>query len=344
MIKPLKQRLSETTASASKADRLLANYMLAELVTLPFETAASLAEKVAVSEPTVGRFCRTLGYESFKDLKTHLRLEIGDQPWLIGDRLRDLQARVIAGEDQLARGLELEIAALVAVYEIAHSPAFATVAKRLAKVSAVFSAGFQTERGMAQIFVNQLQYVRDGVDLLDLAAGNFAQVLARDDNDTAIVIFEARRYSRLAYDLAREANLAGIHVTLITDSYCDWGDLADEVFVVPTEFNLFWESTAQMASLVNLLVNAVFMELGPEVEQRMNRIANLYGQFTGHVGRVPAKRTAGIRTTEKKGVAPVKTTVTKSNTTPNKHKVSRKRSTKDKITTKKKRSAKKRQI
>jgi DNA-binding MurR/RpiR family transcriptional regulator len=328
MKKPLKQRLSETAVTASKADRLLANYMLAELATLPFETAASLAEKVAVSEPTVGRFCRTLGYESFKDLKTHLRLEIGDQPWLIGDRLRDLQARVTAGEDQLVKGLELEIAALVAVYEIAHSPAFASVAKRLAKVPAVFAAGFQTERGMAQIFVNQLQYIRDGVDLLDLAAGNFAQVFARDDNDTALVIFEARRYSRLAYELAREANLAGIHVTLITDSYCDWGDLADEVFVVPTEFNLFWESTAQMASLVNLLVNAVFMELGPEVEQRMNRIANLYGQFTGHVGRVPAKR----------------------NTTPNKNKISQKRSTKNKVTTKststssKKRAAKKRQI
>ncbi len=297
--KPLQQRLADTKASASKADRSLASYMLAELTTLPFETAASIADKVAVSEPTVGRFCRTLGYGSFKDLKAHLRSDIGDQPWLIGDRLRDLQVRNRAGEDQLVRGLELEMAALVAVYEIAHSPAWNRVVTRLATAGAVFAAGFQTERGMAQIFVNQLQYLRDRVDLLDLASGNFAQVLVRDDTDAALVIFEARRYSRLARDLAVEAKAAGIPVTLITDPYCDWGDVADEVFVVPTEFNLFWESTAQMASLANLLVNGVFMELGPKVEDRMNRIATLYGKFTGHVGSSPAKR-GDARTAETK--------------------------------------------
>jgi hypothetical protein len=38
-----------------------------------------------------------------------------------------------------------------------------------------------------------------------------------------------------------------------------------------------------MASLANLLVNGVFLELGPQVEARMNKIARLYGKFTGHV-------------------------------------------------------------
>jgi DNA-binding MurR/RpiR family transcriptional regulator len=292
MPKSLRERLSEANASASRADRAVAGFMLAQMSTIPFETAASLAEKVGVSEPTVGRFCRTLGYSSFKDLKAHLHRDMGDEPWLIGDRLRDLRERNRAGEDQLVRGLELEMAALVAVYELAHSPEWVRVVGRLATASAVFATGFQTERGMAQIFVNQLQYLRDGVELLDLAGGNFAQVLARDNSDVALVIFEARRYSRLAHDLAIAAKSAGIPVTLITDPYCDWGrDVADEMFVVPTELNLFWESTAQMASLVNLLVNGVFMELGPEVEVRMNRIAGLYGQFTGHVGSAPTRKT-----------------------------------------------------
>lgn len=291
MSKSLQVRLTEASTSASKADRALAAFILAQLSTIPFETAASLAQKVAVSEPTVGRFCRTLGYSSFKDLKAHLKQDMGDQPWLIGDRLRDLQARNRAGEDQLVRGLELEMASLVAVYEQAGSADWDKVVKRLATVGSVFATGFQTERGMAQIFVNQLQYLRDGVELLDLAGGNFAQVLARDDTDAALVIFEARRYSRLARDLAVAAKEKGIPVTLITDPYCDWGrDVVDEMFVVPTEFNLFWESTAQMASLANLLVNGVFMQLGPEVEERMNRVAALYGQFTGHVGNAAPSR------------------------------------------------------
>lgn len=294
MAKPLHDRLTEALSSATKADRAIANYMLSEPRNLPFDTAASLAAKVGVSEPTVGRFCRAIGYDGFKDLKKNLKNDMGDQPWLIGDRLRDLRARAQAGEDQLARGLELEMASLVTVYEIAHSASFDAVVQRLASAGAVYAIGFQTERGMAQIFVNQLQYLRDRVQLLDLAAGNFAEVLAMEGQDAALVIFEARRYSRHARLLAEDAKNLGIHVTLITDPYCDWAhEVADEIFVVPTSFNLFWDSNAQMASLANLLVNGVFMALGPQVEARMDKIANLYGRFTGHVGKPAPTRLEG---------------------------------------------------
>ena len=291
MTKSLRERLNDAVASASKADRALATYMLAELGTLPFETAASLAAKVAVSEPTVGRFCRAIGYDGFKDLKNNLRGDMGDQPWLIKDRLRDLQERTLAGEDQLTRGLELEMAALVAVYEAAHTPEWDRVVKRLAAATSVYVVGFQTERGIAEVFAHQLQYLRDKVQLLDLASGNFADLLASEEKDTALVIFEARRYSQNALLLAQEAKSGGIPVTLITDPYCDWGHrVADEIFVVPTSFNLFWESTAQMASLANLLVNGVFLELGPQVEARMNKIARLYGKFTGHVDQTAPQK------------------------------------------------------
>lgn len=294
MSKPVRDRLQECLATASKADRAIASYMLAQLSTLPFETAASLAGKVDVSEPTVGRFCRAIGYQSFRDLKDHLKQDIGDRPWLISDRLRDLRERTRAGEDQLARSLELEIAALVAVYELAHTPEWRRVVERLARARSVFAAGFQTERGMAQIFVNQLQYLRDRVQLLDLSGGNFAELLASGDGDACLVIFEARRYSRLALVLAEEAKAAGVPVTLVTDPFCDWGHpLVDEMFVVPTEFNLFWDSTAQMASLANLLVHGVFIELGPEAEVRMNEVARLYGRFSGHVGDPAAFLTEG---------------------------------------------------
>jgi DNA-binding MurR/RpiR family transcriptional regulator len=121
--------------------------------------------------------------------------------------------------------------------------------------------------------------------LIDLEGGNFAELLVSGKDQSCLVIFEARRYSRMARLLASKARKAGIPTTLVTDAFCDWGrDLVDEMFVVPTEFNLFWESTAQMASLANLLVNGVFIELGPAVEERMNEVSRLYSRFTGYVG------------------------------------------------------------
>ena len=294
MNKSIEARLTTVMETGSKADRTIANFMLSQLQSLPFETAASLASKVGVSEPTVGRFCRSMGYKSFKDLKEHLKGDIGDKPWLISDRLKDFQSRAQAGEDQLSRGLELEMAALVHVYELAHTDRWKIAVDKIAYAPAVYTAGFQTERGMAQIFANQLHYLRERVTLLDLAAGNFSEVLLGDQAGACLVIFEARRYSRMARLLAEDAKKQGVFSILITDSFCDWGrDLVDEMFVVPTEFNLFWESTAQMASLANLLVNSVFLALGPNVEERMNAVSRLYNHYTGYVGDVSGPSKGG---------------------------------------------------
>jgi DNA-binding MurR/RpiR family transcriptional regulator len=281
----LRERLQNGLLAGTKSDKALASYILGSTGSIPFETAATLAEKVGVSEPTVGRFCRALGYRSFKDLKDQLGQEIGDRPWLISDRLRDFQERSVAGDDQLAQALRLEMAGLVAVYELARTAEWTAAIKAVASARRVMVGGFQTERGMAQIFVNQLQYLRDGVSQIDLAGGNFAEVLATDPDGLCLVMFEARRYSRLALVLAREARKAGIHVVLVTDAFCAWGrGEVDEMFVVPTEFNLFWDSTAQMASLINLMMNAISIAIGPAVETRMTRVSQLYSQFTGHIG------------------------------------------------------------
>lgn len=282
---PMRQRLEACLGDGTKADRALAAYILARPETIPFETAATLAEKVGVSEATVGRFCRSLGYDNLKDLKQHLGQDIGERPWLIADRLRDFQDQARASDDPLGRSLELEMAGLVAVYEIARSAEFRKVVERLTRARRVFVCGFQTERAMAQMFAHQLQYLRDGVQLLDLDGGHFAELFATEVEGTTLVLFEARRYSRLAKVLAREAKALGVPVTLVTDAFCDWGrGLVDEQLVVPTEFNLFWDSTAQMASLVNLTMNAVSIEIGPAVEARMTKVSRLYARFIGHTG------------------------------------------------------------
>ncbi len=287
----IRAQLEGALEDGSKADRLLARYMLESWGDLPFETAASIARSVKVSEATVGRFCRSVGYNSFRDLKDHLKHDMGDDPWLMSDRLQEMRKGGGVDSAQLSQGLQLEIAALVGIYELAGSAEWQQEAERLAQTAHVFVAGFQTERGLAQYFANQMQYLRDGVTLLDLASGNFAEVLLTD-RPAHLVIFEARRYSVLAKNLAEEARVAGVTVTLITDVFCDWGhEAADQVFAVPTQFNQFWDSTAQMASLSNLLIHSVFLQLGSEVEGRLNRIADLYGRFTGHVDR-PARQGA----------------------------------------------------
>lgn len=284
----LRQLIAASVEGATKGEKAIASYLLTNVKTLPFETAATLAQKIGVSEASIGRYCRSIGLDSFKGLKARLQADFGDSAWLFGDRLKDFHARSRSGNAELSRALELEIAALVAVYEIAAGAQFARVVRRLAECPHVFVAGFQTERGHAAYLAHGLQYLRPGVWLTDQAGGTFAEVLQDDPDQACLVLIDGRKYARMTEKLARAARERGIRVTLITDPYCGWGaELADEMFAVPTDLNLFWDNTAPMASLVSLLVNGVFNELGADVEQRMAAVSASYDSFVGHTGTVP---------------------------------------------------------
>lgn len=288
----LRDRLSAAVNGGTPSERAIAHYLLHNLTALPFETAAAVAAKVGVSEASVGRFCRSIGFRHLKDLKSSLQVDLGEKAWLIGDRLRDFHERSRQGGAELARALEREIAALVAVYELAATAEFQQAVERLAHRPSVFVAGFQTERGHAAELAHNLQYLRAGVQLADVGGGHFADILLSPPESATLVLIDGRRYSRLTRDLALAARQAGIPVTLITDPYCDWAPgIVTELFAVPTDLNHFWDTTSAMSSLIGLLVNGVFRELGAGVEERMARLSALYSDFIGHTvpGRNPGK-------------------------------------------------------
>lgn len=280
----INERLEEMRRSGSKTNRAIATYLLNNIDGLPFETASSLADKTKVSGASVSRFCRQLGYENIRDLKDHLRSEVGYRPWLDQRQLDDLRERSGAVEERLNQALELEIAGIVKIYEQPRRADWHPLMERLASVPTVFVIGFQTDRGLASYFAHQLQYLRDGVRVIDLAAGNFAEVLAHS-GEACLVMFEGRRYSRLAKVLAEDASAAGIPVTLMTDQFCDWGQhCAREIFAVDTQLGQFWDSTAHLAILTNLMLNDIFLVLGKEADARLQKTAETYARYTGHVG------------------------------------------------------------
>ncbi|CAI3801266.1 hypothetical protein DBADOPDK_02750 [Pseudomonas sp. MM223] len=99
MSQPIKQRLENSLEGAAASGRKIATYMLANLHELPFQTSASIAAKLGVSESSVGRFCRSLGYAHLKALKQDLQNDLGDGPWLVGDRLQDYRQNQDASDN-----------------------------------------------------------------------------------------------------------------------------------------------------------------------------------------------------------------------------------------------------
>jgi DNA-binding MurR/RpiR family transcriptional regulator len=281
---PFVQRIEARQATMTRSERVVAAYLKAHARELPFETAASVARKVGVSQMTVGRLLRALGYGGFAALKSELSSSLRQVPWLVGERYERMtragETRGEAGRN-LSRSLDLELKSLVSVYEVARTERFAGLAGRIATAEHVFIAGFQTVRGLAMDCAQRLEYARPGVRFLDGANGTYSELFANGENaQKVLLVVDIRRYARQAVLLAQEASRRGIHVAAVTDAVCDWAaHHAGDVFQIATDVDLFWDSNGPLTSFLNLLVDETMRQIGPAIRQRIETLQSLQGEF-----------------------------------------------------------------
>lgn len=275
----LADRLKEGLPNLTKAEKAVASYMLANMASLPFDTAASIAEKVGVSQMTVSRFLRTLGYRGLSDLKDNLRYGLDATPLLISDRV-DRIRRQSSHDGKLWDNLELEIQAMLGVYELRATQAWKRAVERLGTSSDVYVSGFQTISGIASDFAGRLDYIRPNTRVLDGRNGTFSELLAGEAKSPCLVLFEMRRYTRLSHQLSRAATQAGIPIVIVCDNHCHWArDYTDVVLTVKTDSHLFWDSQTPFLSLVNLLLDDLIASLGDQVAERIRRMRKLQDDF-----------------------------------------------------------------
>ena len=69
-------KIIQRLETMSNGQRLLGEYLLSDTSALLVSTAKEVAHTVGVSESTVVRFAKELGYRGFPDLKRNLRKEL----------------------------------------------------------------------------------------------------------------------------------------------------------------------------------------------------------------------------------------------------------------------------
>jgi DNA-binding MurR/RpiR family transcriptional regulator len=280
----LPERIKDRFAGMTRSERSVASYMLSNLHLLPFESAADIAARVGVSQMTVGRFLRSIGYAGIGEVKNELRDAALSPGLKIGDRLERLRARPGAGKDA-HRNLQHEVNALISVYEVVGSPLWDRAIGRLVESDAVFVAGFQTVGGMAADFAARLVYLRPSVTVLDGRDGTFADLLAGRWHRPCLVLFEMRRYTKFSQLLAHEARQRSIDLIIVCDRHCHWAaDDTDLVFSVNTDSSLFWDNQSPFLSLTNLMLDQVARRLKRTAAARLRALTELqdgFGAFQG---------------------------------------------------------------
>lgn len=258
--------LGDFSVSERKVGRsLLAAYPVAGL-----ETVAQLAQRAGVSPPTVVRFVSRLGFSGYPAFQQALMREVHER---MGSPLEQFAEKHGALADQEI----LPYAASTFIDTLAHSfdelpkaeftKAVNTICDRRKRI---WVLGGQFSRVLAAYLAAHLRLLRAGVAEVGSAADLRSTLIADADKNTALIVFDYRRYDADVVAFTRLVAERGGTVVLLTDPWLSpAAEFAEAVLPARVEAPSPFDSLVPAMAVVEALVAAVTESIGEAGKARL---------------------------------------------------------------------------
>ncbi|MEU8578367.1 MurR/RpiR family transcriptional regulator [Streptomyces asoensis] len=267
----IRRRLGEL----SPAERKVARVLLSAYPASGFETIATIAERAAVSSPTVLRFVARLGFSGFPDFQAALRAELDERN---ASPLALYEAGEAASSDDSTTGLLARSSGLFSTavaQTLAELPA-ADVENAIALLAdpkrRITLVGGRFSHLLAQYLGLHLMQLRDNVFFLPERDVERTAALAQLTRRDVVVVFDYRRYEDETLAIAQLAQEHGGKVIVFTDTFLSPTSAHAQV-VLPSRVSTPspYDSLVPTMAVVETVVAGVISTLGEEAHRHMQR-------------------------------------------------------------------------
>ena len=264
MLHTIKQKLP----FLSRSERLVADAILKDLDLAISSSIQSLAERARVSEPTVVRFCRTLGTSGFQEFKVELAKSLGNQESFF---FQDLTS-----EDSVSalstKIIDSAVASLIQVKQQLDTDAIATAIQMYKTCS---RAEFYGSGGSGVVAEDaQLKFFKLGKPVVAYSDPHIQHATAAllDDTSLVVAISASGQNKDLIHTLgiARKAGAKILSITAVDSDIADISDCA--VTLAVSEDN---DTFAPLKSRLLQMVVLDIIAVGVAVQGGKSAIENI---------------------------------------------------------------------
>lgn len=248
---PLRLRLQAVGGELTKSEAVIAQWLTLNEATLGLETGATIAARTGVSEITVSRFLRRIGYRGMAALKEDLQAR-GAAQLSGGDYYTQLP------EGEVGALIRRDAEAVLAIGAQVTRPEWVLAIDAIHGADEVFVTGFQTVKGAAEDFSRRLSIIRDRVRFVAAHESGLAEWIPGRLSNCCLILIDTVPYAREAEPMVRLAALAGMKVIVITEELNTWAAAHTPlVFFVVSKVHAYVESSGPLASLLSVVTHSV---------------------------------------------------------------------------------------
>jgi len=267
----IRDAIFERMEELGPAEKKVARSLLADYPSAGLASAAALAKAAGTSTPTVLRLVSRLGPGGYPEFQEQLRREVTEHMTSPVSRAAG-NLGTDGDETRFQRSVALRVGLVERLVESVPPSEFeAAVALLATPCKNVVISGGYFSRHVAQILTKQLDQlipeVRYAAEPLGQDVGTYLAL----GRDSAVIIFDLRRYELPAKQVAALAKQRGAAVVVITDEgLSPAADEADVVLPIAVDGTPF-DSFAALLVLVESLVDGVFQRRGGAALDRMRQ-------------------------------------------------------------------------
>lgn len=268
----LKQRLASPPAELTPAERKVVRALLDDYPRLGLGPMTRLARHAGVSDPTIMRLVKKLGFAGYGDFQEALLADVDDRLRSPRTLLAERRERM-GRDDTWARYLDQAGQSLQQTLGLTRPDDIQRLADWLLDSRLrVHCHGGRFSRFLAGYLVTHLRLLRPQCRLLDDGALLPDQLydLGRQD---LLVLFDYRRYQSQAQHVAQAAKARGTRLVLFTDIYASpLREHADLIVSSPVESASPFDSLVPAMAQVEALVATLVARMGAPLDERLEGI------------------------------------------------------------------------
>lgn len=271
--------INEKYSKLSKGHKEIAAYVIDNYESAVFMTAAQIGNTVGVSEATVVRFAKALGFEGFPEFTKALEAWYKDKK----NTVSKIDAKYgRASQNELINSVfGADIEKLEDTMSNMDVNAFEMAVETIIKAEHIYVVGLRTCEPLAEFLAFYLNMIRPNVTMLKTTSASemFEQMIRISDKDCIIGISFPRYSMRTlkAMEFARDRNAKvititdSVHSPMNLYSSCNLLARSDMVSIV--------DSLVAPLSVINALVVALCVKCPNQVRRNLEELENVWGNY-----------------------------------------------------------------